>query len=484
MLSINNGRGLGRVLFGGAVLLGTTMLAGPAGAESLGELKERLAELKAKVAALEARRNDEAAQAVMAPAIAPAQAVQAGTFRSSFKLPGTNTSFRMGTFVKLDAHYSTMQGIGDSFAFFLIPAPGAAQTQSNGHTRIHARQSRIFFMTRTPTDLGQIETFVETDFFGGGGNETVSNSHALRLRHAYGQIGGLLFGQTWSNMVNTRAFAGTLDFAGSAGIWFARQGQIRYTLPLDDNWSLSASVENPQSVFVASTVSRFAPGVPPASFGGVGSTEDRIPDFTAKVTYSDTWGDIALAGLVGAYDINTLARNTPGGTTILDETEPFFAVTIGGRIYTFGDDSFGFTASYNDGGRGFWPFFFPTAYVNVDAAGTPSIETIDSYGFSANYEYWWTDDVWSVVAYGISDIDYPSQNIPAGTTRPTFIGLLETSQTVHVNLRWRPVPRLWFGIEWMASKNDYNIANAARAAGADDDLTAQRIQFAAEFRFH
>ncbi|MHC4406412.1 MAG: DcaP family trimeric outer membrane transporter [Planctomycetota bacterium] len=455
------------------------MLPGPAAGESLSELKERLAELKAKVAGLEA------AQAMVTPVIAPAQAVQIGRFRNSIKLPGTNTSFRMGTFLKFDAFYSTMQGLFDQFSLITLPAPGTAQAQaqSNGQTRLHARQSRIFFFTRTPTDLGQIETYVEGDFFGGGGSETLTNSHAFRLRQAYGQIGGLLMGQTWSNMVNRAAFAGTLDFGGSAGIWFVRQGQIRYTVPFDDNWSLIATVENPQSVFVASTASRFAPGVPFASNSGVGSNEDRIPDFTANVTYSDSWGDVSLVGLVGAYDINTLATNTPGATAILDDTEPFFAATVGGRIYTFGRDSFGFTASYNGGARGFYPFFLPTAYVNIDATGTPSIETIDSYGFSANYEHWWTDNVWSVVAYGISHIDYPSQIVPAGTIRPTFIGLAETFQTVHVNLRWSPVPRLWFGIEWMVGKNDYNIANAARAAGADDDATAQRIQFSVEYRF-
>ena len=50
MRSIHARRRSGMVLFGGALLLGTTMLSAPAGAETLSELKERLIELKAKVA--------------------------------------------------------------------------------------------------------------------------------------------------------------------------------------------------------------------------------------------------------------------------------------------------------------------------------------------------------------------------------------------------------------------------------------------------
>jgi hypothetical protein len=496
MLSTRRASKLGRVLLGGAVLLGTTMLTDPAGAEMLSELKERLVELKAKVAGLEARQDREAAQAMVEPVIAPADVPLAGTFRSSYKLPGTNTSFNIGAFVKFDAHYTTMQGIGDSFGLGAVPFPGSAQAQSNGSTRFLARQSRIFVQTRTPTELGQIRTYTEGDFYGGGGSETATNGTGFRIRHAYGEIGNLLFGQTWSNFVIVNSYADTLDFNGPQGIWFARLGQIRYTYPINENWSLSASIENPQSAFIASAANPFSP-TPNffiGHFSGIGPNEDRIPDFTAKVTYNDSWGVLSLAGLFGVYDINTLATNASGATTILDETEPFFAVHGGGRIFLFGDDLLGFNFIYRDGApRGLPPFlaFTPgslgnstfNAYVNVDATGRTSIENIEAFGGSIHYEHWWTDDLLSVAAYGVSHFDYPSQTVPVGTSRPTFINFLETAQSVHVNLRWFPMPRLAFGVEWMAGKLDFNIANAARAAGADDDTTVQRVQFSTTFHF-
>jgi len=88
-----------------------------------------------------------------------------------------------------------------------------------------------------------------------------------------------------------------------------------------------------------------------------------------------------------------------------------------------------------------------------------------------------------VAAYGITDIDYPNQVAPAGVIRPTFIGFTDTVQSVHVNLQWIPVPRVTLGIEYILGIRDIRISNAARAAGADDDSTAQRVQLGAKFAF-
>ncbi len=115
--------------------------------------------------------------------------------------------------------------------------------------------------------------------------------------------------------------------------------------------------------------------------------------------------------------------------------------------------------------------------------GVPTIEQIDVFAFNAHYEHWWTDNLYSVAAYGISDVDYPSQLVPVGEARPTFIGFRETFQTVHVNLQWIPVPRVTLGIEYILGVNDRRISNAAALAGADDDATAQRVHLGAKFAF-
>lgn len=464
---------------GGAVLLGTTFLTAPVSAQSVDELRSQIDALQQRLDQIETRQ-------VASPVVAPAQAVTAGDFPGAIKLPGTNTSFKVGGYVKFDYHYSTQQGLGDSFAVGGIPVPGSlgAAEFSNGHSRMHARQTRFNIQTRTPSDLGEIKTYIEGDFFGAGGNELVSNSTSLRLRHAYGTIGNLLVGQTWGTFMHLGSLADTIDFAGPAGVWFTRQAQIRYTIPFSGGWKIDLAVENPQSAALVNTTTAggaavftgFGPGgFVGSGLGGAGQQEDRIPDFVAKVTFAGDWGFVSLAGLLGAHDINAGAATfttLTGTTTQLDDTELFWALHAGARISTWGKDSiYGNIAYTEGGGRTLYPFG-PAAYIDLTGT-TPSVEGIDIFGAAIGYEHWWTDNLYSNLVYGITDFDYPG-----GLMAPVFLGFSETQQTVHANLWWAPVPRVRLGIEYIWGENEYNVA-----PGADDDNTAQRFHFGAQFSF-
>ena len=57
---------------------------------------------------------------------------------------------------------------------------------------------------------------IEADFFSGDGNELISNSRHLRLRHAFFEAGNWLFGQTWSLMMDRDfiAYGTTVDLPG------------------------------------------------------------------------------------------------------------------------------------------------------------------------------------------------------------------------------------------------------------------------------
>ena len=494
---------------GGALLLGSTFLAAPLAAQTLGELKEELAELEVKVAALEASVPPR----IVEPSFTREPVVGWGTFPGSYRLPGTNTTFRIGGYVKFDVHYTTVQGIGDSFFAACIPLGGAVEAcgppghgLSDGHTRLFARQSRFNLQTRTPSKLGLVRTYIEGDFFGGGGSETVVNGSAFRLRHAYGAIGNLLVGQTWSNFMHLAALPDTLDFAGSAGVWFARQGQIRYSISFGESWRADVSVENPNSetlLFRPRGSGTFCS--PPGNriqFFCVGFNEDRIPDVTAKLTFGGAWGFVSVAGLFGAADINTStalsgrdnshfprgATGDPGGglaTAILDETKPFWAVHAGTRIFTFGRDSVAGTFSYSDGGgRMLYPFplIFFSSFVDLSVPSAPRIQNVTAFGGNVSYERWWREDLFSTVAYGISHANYPD-NIGS-----LVLNSPETLQTVHVNLLWVPVPRVTLGIEWILGVTDWFGPRLAEVfelspGGIDDDSTAHRVQLSAKFSF-
>jgi hypothetical protein len=53
---------------------------------------------------------------------APAQAVTGGDHPGSFKLPGSNTSMKIGGYTKGDLYYDVDQDLGDTFnTVFLAP---------------------------------------------------------------------------------------------------------------------------------------------------------------------------------------------------------------------------------------------------------------------------------------------------------------------------------------------------------------------------
>jgi hypothetical protein len=161
----------------------------------------------------------------------------------SFKLGGSDTEITLSGYVKLDAIYDVDQDVGDSFVFSSIAPDGTAAAESGPHTRLHARQTRLHVKSSTPMGDEEIDTHIEGDFYGSGGNENFSNASSFRLRHAYITYGGWLFGQYWSNFSENDfvAYPYTVDFFGPVGQSFLRQAQIRYT------WynGFSVSLENP-----------------------------------------------------------------------------------------------------------------------------------------------------------------------------------------------------------------------------------------------
>ncbi|MDD1612171.1 MAG: DcaP family trimeric outer membrane transporter, partial [Methylococcaceae bacterium] len=169
-----------------------------------------------------------------------AKPVETGAIKGSIKIPATDTSLAIGGFVKLDAIYNS-QSTGDNGRTnqgdqWLVPGSipvDDSHAEANQIT-FHARSSRFWLKSFTPTRLGDLNTYLEMDFFAfqAPGDERVSNSYAPRMRHAYGQLGRFLAGQTWTTFMDARALPELNDFAGAPlGRIFVRQPQVRWTQP-------------------------------------------------------------------------------------------------------------------------------------------------------------------------------------------------------------------------------------------------------------
>jgi len=139
-----------------------------------------------------------------------------GLFPKSIPIPGTSVSVGFGGYVKVD-FIEDFDGIGNRYEFKTnsIPIDGTAAADQGGETTIHARESRFNIDFRTSAKP-KFRAFIEVDFFGDG--------NTLRLRHAYGEFGRVLAGQTWSTFMDLSARPLTVDFEGPDYVHFVHVG--------------------------------------------------------------------------------------------------------------------------------------------------------------------------------------------------------------------------------------------------------------------
>lgn len=366
-----------------------------------------------------------------------------------FKVPDSDTTVTVGGYVKLDAILSDrsagVDSVGDQqLNASLIPVgPTAGQHKTNQVT-LHARQTRLFFGTSTPTSYGDVTTYIEGDFFGADGNESVTNSNNFRIRHAYGTFGHLLAGQFWTNFFNEQTYPETLDFGGAVGEIFIRQAQLRWTQKFArGDWSVSA--ENPESVLAI-----------PGSATPFRSDSDHAPDFTARLKLGAGRGTYSL-GLLGR-NIHIDSPSAPAATS----GKWGGAATFNGIVPTFGRDDLRFDVNVGNAiGRYQVAGFLPDGY--LDASGHLQLARQES-AFIA-YRHFWTPTLRSNL-----ELSATNSRPPAGT----FNGINQADHSQHLNLIWSPVANVNLGGEFLH-------ASRTVTGGARGELN--RLQFSAQYNF-
>jgi len=374
----------------------------------------------------------------------PANVVTGGDIPGSFKIPGTDTSVSVSGYVKGDFIYDIDADVGDSFSVAAIPLDGA-EDQEN--VRLHARQSRL--RVKSHTDLGNggaINTHIEGDFFGTGGNEFFSNSTSFRIRHAYGEWqsgngSSFLAGQTWT-LFGGFNYMPTVDFFAPNGQVFLRQGQVRYTLPS----GFAVSLENPDGNHVA--VNSGAP------------EQDELPDLVAK------WSG-GPGGSGGSYSISGVLRqlNTSGvgvDGVPFDDDATAWGVHVGG---SWDFDPVGFTAgvAYGDGlGR----YHLANTAFRAGVATGGEIETEEQLGVTAG------------LSFATSDTSSINLNVGYSERDDEFAALTPTADenglSIHANYMWSPWPGTNFGFEVIHGQRE-------QFDGREGDAT--RLQFGAQQSF-
>ena len=385
-----------------ALLLGATGVVRADGHASLKQelrmLNERMQELEAKLAETEEKVDETHDRAILSTGKSP----------GSFLIPGTDTEFSISGYVKADFIYDLKQNQGST----INPAGlNMSPEDEPGQFQAHAKQSRLKISTSTPTPLGDLNTVIETDFFGEGGNENQSNSYGMRLRNAYVQIGGLLAGQYWTNFGTLAAYPGTVDFEGPSGITFIRQAQVRWTQSIDDKLKFAVSLENPEAR---------------QNIGG--KFLDRLPDAVVALEYNDDWGQ---------FRISALGRQLTTPDDKQDELA--YGINVGGTFAAWPGGNILANFTYGDGiGRYLIDGVGEGAFYGMMSGSTMMVlETKKALGIVLGVNHKFTDTVMGQVVVGRHEIR-DAQRLRAGFKRVN---------TVHTSLFWSPLSRLTFGGE-------------------------------------
>ena len=397
------------------------LISFPAMSDELDDLKSQLAELSRKVEHLEQLKKQET---LTVEETIPAETlVTAGEVPGSWKIPGTDTSMRIDGFIRAHMIYDigprpTSTG-GDVASIRSAILEGTPEFENRGDVRIAGRDARFNIATYTPTRFGRMYTFIQGDFKGdpdNKGSRATTNRTAFTLRHAYGELGNFLFGQTYSNYLDNSVFPDKVDPTGPVGRTMVRQGQIRYTHHLSNDSEFAVALENPRGDFHDADDNNL---------------DDSYPDLTMHYRYeTDRW----------LYQFSGMLRRIGIKDTLIgaDDEVMGWALNHSGMFLLPGSEDR--ITWYINSGDGIGRYLEGGPDLGASVGVDGNLDTQFGYGGFVTYKHWWTDNLQSNLDFGISFFDLNPDEDPEANSK------LYSS---HINLIWTPIEQLEFGLEYV-----------------------------------
>ena len=344
------------------------------------------------------------------------------------KVGNEQVKVSVGGYAKVDVRH--VEGDIAYQDYWIGNFPGGEAIETS-HTGFNVGESRL----NMAVSIGEVSTFIEVDMYGGGGNEAVSNSTNLRLRHFFITYKNWSAGQNWSTFMPLHVIPESLDFGGPhVGEVFARQVQVRYT---SGNWQFA--IESPETIGDGDTD---APANAVGLTGVAADPDESTPDFVVRYNLDSQYGQYAFGSVIRLVD--------QGGVE-----EVTAAVNIAGKIPLFAKDDLRFQLTAGTPGR--YAAAGMTADVVEDPA-TQTLETESTLAYTVAYRHFWTETLRSTVFYGAAKTDI------LGRKRSHWA----------VNVIDTVAPRLDVGLEFGAySINDDNI----------DSIDSNYFQASAKFAF-
>ncbi len=398
------------------------------GSLSRSELEALVRDLEGRIVVLEG----DAKSADHDPAVDRMEATHS-TREGYWNIPGTDMTIKLGGYVKLDAIHD-FDEIGNEYKFATqtIAVPGGSEPR----TTFHARETRINLDVRRPFGQHEGRVFIEGDFFGDG--------NTFELRHAYGEVGGLLAGQTWTTYMDLSSRPHTLDFEGPDAELFVRQPMVRWTQGIGDGVSFSVALEDSSQDLTTTG-------------GFTGDAITPYPDLTGNVRLENEHRHLQFSGVLRYLNF----EGDPGSP---DESTMGWGLALSGKTELgapsrrlMGQVSAGEgSARYNQSLRG----------AGSDAVlMASSLDALPLYTGVLAYEHDWSEKWTSAFAYSLASVDNDSAQAA---------NALHETQSASANLVWHPYPRFLTGVEYLYGIREDND-------GQDGD--AHRVQFSFKFLF-
>jgi cell division protein FtsB len=225
--------------------------------DKLQQLDQTMGEVKAEIDTLERQAQQpspgapkapqkaaEKTEVVVVTANTPTSAPPSNTVPMEGEITSEKNNISIYGFAMLDSGYNFGQ-INPNWFDTERPTQLPSFTNEfapSGNVYAGVRQSRFGVKSATTTPLGDLTTVFEFELFGTGVD---AGQTTFRLRHAYGQLGAVGAGQTWSPFMDIDVFPNTIEYWGPSGMVFFRNVQARWEPVRSEKTSVALALERP-----------------------------------------------------------------------------------------------------------------------------------------------------------------------------------------------------------------------------------------------
>jgi hypothetical protein len=317
------------------------------------------------------------------------------------------------------------------------------------------RQTRFGARALVPTAMGELKTVFEFELFGTGVD---AGQTTFRLRHAYGELGQFLGGQTWSPFMDPDVFPNSVEYWGPTGMVFFRNVQFRWT-PIKGESTVMVAVERPGG---SADAGLYADRIE------VQNVQPRFPapDISGAYALTKTWGYVRAAGIV-----RWMRWDDPFGDEFFDlsGSATGWGLNLSSNLKAGKKDTIRLQLAYGEGIENYMNDAPADIGVvnNFSNPVTPILgKALPIVGVVAFVDHTWNEKFSSTAGYSRADIDNTDGQAPSA---------FKTGQYALGNLMYYPVPNVMMGGEFQWGRRE-NFSNGFTSDGV-------KVQFSFKYNF-